>query len=86
MIAVLRPDAADGCRPGHSGLSAGARTSKRPAAMIVLAALVIGAFLGWRRARALGGNRMDRVQYAAVFGMVFAVTGMVVTILIDRMI
>lgn len=54
--------------------------------MIVIAAMVIGAFLGWRRARQLGGNKGDRLQYAAAFAMGFAVIGLFATVIIDRMI
>lgn len=53
--------------------------------MIVIAALVIGAFLGWHRAKKLGGDRRDRAQYAAGFALAFAVLGLFVTILIERM-
>lgn len=53
--------------------------------MIVIAALLVGAAVGWRRARQLGGNRRDQTQYAASFGMAFAVLGLFATILIDRM-
>ena len=56
-----------------------------PPAMIVIAALVIGAVLGWRRATALGGNNRDRAQYAVAFGLIFLLAGLFVTILIDRM-
>ena len=39
--------------------------------MIVIAAAIIGAFLGWRRAGKLGGTWRDRAQYAAGFGIAF---------------
>lgn len=58
----------------------------RKAVMIVIAALVIGALLGWRRATQLGGNRRDRAQYAAAYGLGFAVIGMLATVIIDRMV
>ncbi|MDP0928795.1 hypothetical protein Q0601_16545 [Paracoccus onubensis] len=53
--------------------------------MIVIAAIVIGAFLGWRRAAKLGGNRRDRAQYAAGYALAFAVLGLFATIFLDRM-
>lgn len=53
--------------------------------MIVIAAIVIGALLGWRRAVALGGNRRDRAQYAAAFALALAVIGLFATVIIDRM-
>lgn len=53
--------------------------------MIVIAALVIGAFLGWRRAAKLGGNRLDRLQYAAAFAVILALVALFVTVFIERM-
>ncbi|MFV0302956.1 MAG: hypothetical protein ACK5IP_19160 [Paracoccus sp. (in: a-proteobacteria)] len=53
--------------------------------MILIAALVIGAVIGWRRAVGLQGNRRDRLQYAAAYAMAFAVIGLFATIFIDRM-
>ncbi|MBU2958429.1 hypothetical protein Q4511_06595 [Paracoccus sp. 1_MG-2023] len=52
--------------------------------MIVIAAIVIGAALGWRRAGKLGGNTRDRIQYAAVHAIVLAAVGVLATVLIDR--
>ncbi len=54
--------------------------------MILIAALVIGAFLGWRRVGKAGGNRSDRIQYALVFALIFAVLGLFITVLLDRMV
>lgn len=53
--------------------------------MIVIAALIIGAALGWRRAVKLGGNLKDRVQYAVAFALVFAMIGVFATIFVHRM-
>ncbi|WP_405403751.1 hypothetical protein [Paracoccus sp. Ld10] len=53
--------------------------------MIVIAALIIGAILGWRRAGQLGGTRADRVQYAAAFGIGLAMIGVLATIILHRM-
>ena len=53
--------------------------------MIVIAAVIIGALLGWRRAGQLGGGRWDRVQYAAGFAVAFAVLGLFATVILDRM-
>ena len=52
--------------------------------MIVLAAILIGAVIGDLRARAAQGNRKDRLQYAAVHALVFAIVALFVTILLDR--
>lgn len=54
--------------------------------MIVIAAALIGAILGWRRAAKLGGTRRDRAQYAAGFAMAFGVLGLFATVILDRMI
>lgn len=53
--------------------------------MIVIAALVIGAVMGWHRAGSLGGDRRDRAQYAAAFALAFAAAGMLATVLLDRL-
>lgn len=54
--------------------------------MIILAALLLGAVLGWRRAGQLGGDTRDRLQYAAGFAMALGVAGVLITVIIDRMI
>ncbi len=54
--------------------------------MIVIAGLFAGAVLGSVQARRKGGNRLDALQYAAVFAIVGALLGMFLTIAIDRMI
>lgn len=52
--------------------------------LIILAAFLIGALLGWRRATALGGNTKDKLQYAAVFGILFMLVGLIVTVVLAR--
>lgn len=52
--------------------------------MIIIAALAVGAFLGWRRASKLGGDRRDKAQYAAAFALGLAVLGLFASVLIDR--
>ena len=37
--------------------------------MILTLAFVIGAFIGWRRAAAAGGDRLDKLQYGAAHGI-----------------
>jgi hypothetical protein len=54
--------------------------------MIVIAGLIVGAVLGATKAKRKGGNRLDMLQYAAVFAIIGAIAGMFVTIAIDRMI
>lgn len=53
--------------------------------MIVIAALFIGAFLGAVQAGRRQGTRLDIAQYAAGYGICFALAGMFLTILISRL-
>lgn len=52
--------------------------------MIVLAALVFGALMGWGVARRRGGRGLDQLQHAAGYGIAWALVGVFVTILIVR--
>jgi len=52
--------------------------------MIMLAALIIGALIGWRRAKAMGGNAKDIAQYAAVYGLLFLLAGVLLTVFLAR--
>lgn len=54
--------------------------------MIIIVAVLIGGFLGWRRAVKLGGDTRDRAQYAAAYAMGFAAVALFATVVIDRMI
>lgn len=54
--------------------------------MIVIAAALLGAFTGWRRAGQLHGTGRDRAQYAAGFAVAFALVGLFATVILDRMI
>lgn len=53
--------------------------------MIVIAALIIGALIGWRRATKLKGDRKDQLQYAATHALAFAALGIIATVIIDRL-
>jgi hypothetical protein len=53
--------------------------------MIVIAGLLIGAVLGGLTAKRRGGKRLDILQYAAIYGIAFALLGMFATIVIDRL-
>ena len=53
--------------------------------MIVIAGLFIGAVLGGLTAKRRGGKRLDILQYAAIYGIAFALLGMFATIVIDRL-
>ncbi len=52
--------------------------------MIVLAGLVIGAIIGGLTARRRGGKRLDILQYAAIYAILFMLLGMFASIFIDR--
>lgn len=52
--------------------------------MIVIAAILLGAALGWRRAARLSTDRRDRAQYAAAHAMAFAIIGLFLTIFLHR--
>jgi uncharacterized membrane protein YeaQ/YmgE (transglycosylase-associated protein family) len=45
---------------------------------------LIGAFLGARTAKKHKGSRADILQYAVGFGLLFAMIGLIVTVLLDR--
>ena len=53
--------------------------------MIVISGVVIGALLGAFSARKRGGRLGDILQYAAVYGILFGLAGMLITILAHRM-
>ncbi len=52
--------------------------------MIVLVAAALGGFYGASQAKKRGGNRMDMAQYAAGYGIAFALLGLFATLFIDR--
>lgn len=53
--------------------------------MIFYAAIALGALVGYLRAARRGGNRFDKLQYAAVHAIFFAILGLFLTIFILRM-
>jgi len=54
--------------------------------MIVLLSILIGVTLGVMKARRKNGSRLDILQYGAVYGIIFAILGLVATVVIERMI
>lgn len=52
--------------------------------MIVFGAALIGAIIGGMTARNRGGKGLDIAQYAASFGIAFAILGLVATVVIHR--
>ncbi len=53
--------------------------------MIVIAGLLFGALFGALRARKRQGTGFDIAQYAAAHAILFALLGLFVTILIDKL-
>ncbi len=53
--------------------------------MIVIVAALIGAVLGGLKARKRGGALADIAQYAAIFGILSALAGLIATIIIHRL-
>ncbi|MDF1873373.1 hypothetical protein [Vannielia sp.] len=53
--------------------------------MIVLAGIVLGALLGFVRARQLKGKALDKLQYMAVYAILGALTGLLATIILERL-
>jgi hypothetical protein len=52
--------------------------------MLILIAFALGALFGWRRAAARGGDRRDRVQYAAAPGSAVALALRVGAMRVER--
>jgi hypothetical protein len=53
--------------------------------MFVIGGLVLGAIGGALSARRRGGKPADIAQYAAVYGILFGLIGVFVTLFLDRM-
>ena len=53
--------------------------------MIVLAGALLGIVIGTTTARRRGGQRLDMLHYGAGYGIAFALAGLFLTILIERL-
>ena len=53
--------------------------------MIVILAFLIGALWGGFLARRRNGSRLDIAQYAVAFGIAFAIGGLILTVIVERM-
>jgi hypothetical protein len=53
--------------------------------MFVIGGLVLGAIGGGLRAKLRGGKPADIAQYAAVYGIIFGLIGLFLTLYLDRM-
>ena len=53
--------------------------------MLLPLAFLIGALIGWRRAAAGGGDRLDRLQYAAAHGILLTLVTLVAAVAAQRL-
>ncbi|AUC55203.1 MAG: apolipoprotein acyltransferase [Sagittula sp.] len=53
--------------------------------MIVLIAALAGAIIGGLNAARLKGNKLDVVQYATIYAIAFALLGLILTIVIEKL-
>ena len=51
--------------------------------MIILAFFAVGLALGLRQAKQLGGARLDLLQYGAIYGLIGAIIGLFITVILD---
>lgn len=51
--------------------------------MFALIGMVLGAAYGWRQAGKRGGNRADKLQYSAVYGILLFLVGLALTMIAD---
>ncbi|NNE53579.1 MAG: apolipoprotein acyltransferase [Sulfitobacter sp.] len=54
--------------------------------MIYIVFAIIGALIGGLTARRRNGNRLDIAQYAAGYAIAFALLGLIITVLLDRLV
>ena len=53
--------------------------------MLIAAAFVFGALLGWQRARRRGGDRLDQLQFAAVHAIALTLAAVVLVVVLGRL-
>lgn len=53
--------------------------------MLILLAIALGAFVGWRRAVARGGDRLDKLHYAAVHAIALGLVVAIALVVIGRL-
>lgn len=53
--------------------------------LLMIAAFAIGAFVGWRRAAARGGDRLDKLQYGVAHGIALSLATLALAILAARL-
>lgn len=52
--------------------------------MLLPVAFALGALIGWWRAARRGGDRLDKLQYGAVHGIVFTLLALALLVLGER--
>ncbi|MCC6864451.1 MAG: hypothetical protein IT544_06615 [Rhodobacteraceae bacterium] len=52
--------------------------------MILILGLIIGATIGVCTALKRGGRKLDALQYGATYGIMFALFGLIMTIIVSR--
>lgn len=53
--------------------------------MLLLIAIALGAVFGWMRAGRRGGDRLDRLQYAAAHAILFALVTVFLTVIAQNL-
>ena len=53
--------------------------------MLIAAAFVLGALLGWQRAGRRGGDRLDQLQFAAVHAIALTLAAVVLVVVLGRL-
>ncbi|MFT6451994.1 MAG: phosphate/sulfate permease [Halocynthiibacter sp.] len=53
--------------------------------MIVIICALIGGLIGFATAKRKGGNRLDILQYIAVFAIIAILIGLFLTVILERM-
>jgi cytochrome c biogenesis protein CcdA len=53
--------------------------------VIVIVSTLVGVYLGISAARKREGNKLDMAQYAAGYGIAFALIGLFLTLIIERL-
>ena len=53
--------------------------------LLMIAAFALGATVGWRRATARGGDRLDKMQYGVAHSIAFSLATLALAILAARL-
>jgi chromate transport protein ChrA len=54
--------------------------------LLLLAIAGLGAYVGWTRAARAGGDRLDRLQYAAVHAILFALASFIAMVILTKLV